>query len=678
MRTDCAIGHASPLTRFPAPSLILEPFSERPALPGSYGPTDAFSGDMLPYNGAYTPNQHLFLQSRYSRYSRLAQQLQHRPLSEEQSTRYGLLGHATARGERLLLANGVESGQIHRGEFQVLSRFHRETEFLRGRLRENGYSPAEVACLEERTQRYRALHRLFVAQEVPIAPDLRGNSVDRALDAGFSQVRNGSVPRGELLAKLDLAGANAYGAGMEGRSGPVHGDEITPLRVRFFGPIPARPSLPAFPNPTNPGFPVPLNPAYPGYPSNPAFPGNPAVPQNPGNPGYPSNPGYPPVPLNPGYPSYPTNPTTPFPGYPSFPGFPGGPGCPPPPQQPGAAQTLETLNRNFDRLDTDRNGRLSRGEMRDIIADPAKYGLTSEQAAAIYANQDRIAAIDSPQDRYSEDVSRDDLRGPGMLEQVLSPDRASRRSAAERGITTVLRDTSQPARPGSLFGPNGRPDPLSIRQNREGSCWLLSVLSELPPEQIQRMIRTTEDGKVIVTFPGRPPEVVTQLTEAERRIYSAANGDWAAYIEKAAAQHYAREGRDINGGFGHDAMGLLTGTGGRTVQIRGMLGLNRMNAERELVEAMREGRLVTAGVDEQDFNQNTRVSASRHAYAVIGYDPATRTVTLRNPWGGNERAEKGDCLQDGIFTMSLDEYLRTFSRMDVQDRRPGAGRPGTC
>lgn len=56
---------------------------------------------------------------------------------------------------------------------------------------------------------------------------------------------------------------------------------------------------------------------------------------------------------------------------------------------------------------------------------------------------------------------------------------------------------------------------------------------------------------------------------------------------------------------------------------------------------------------------------TKHEYSIENYDPATRTVTIRNPWGkGDPLTADGkprDGKDDGVFTMSLDEFQRTFS-----------------
>jgi hypothetical protein len=57
-----------------------------------------------------------------------------------------------------------------------------------------------------------------------------------------------------------------------------------------------------------------------------------------------------------------------------------------------------------------------------------------------------------------------------------------------------------------------------------------------------------------------------------------------------------------------------------------------------------------------------------HEYTITNYDARTQTVTLRNPWGNGEPTDSNgnarDGQDDGQFTMSYDEFRRTFDRVE--------------
>lgn len=56
-----------------------------------------------------------------------------------------------------------------------------------------------------------------------------------------------------------------------------------------------------------------------------------------------------------------------------------------------------------------------------------------------------------------------------------------------------------------------------------------------------------------------------------------------------------------------------------------------------------------------------------HVYTVLGYDPKTRSVKLRNPWGETEPVDQNgkarDGKNDGIFSISVEELTKQFSYM---------------
>lgn len=535
-------------------------------------------------------------------------------MGEAQSTQYALLKHNHANTDRQLLANGVAGGTINRGEFHTLAKYHQQTEFLRARLREGGYSPAEVRHLEARMDTYRRMQKTFTSEDIQLPVYRNGSAAERNLDHAFTHAqKNGN---GDYLQhRLNRLSDSAYAAGMEVRRGPVYQDERRKARVRGQE---IRDQLGIRDRPQGPR---------------------------------------------------PNRPT---------------------PDNRGARAALNKLNSNFDKLDKDRNGNISRAELRAILTNPEAFGYSHKEAAALYKSGRSIANIDGPRNG-NEDISRADLteKPTGMfgraLENIVDKGKDKRRESVESRLGTELAIKGKPlVTDRGLFGPNGRPDPMSIHQNGEGSCWLLAGMSQLKPEQIQQMVQTNDKGQVVVHFPGRKPEVMAPLTEAERRIYSTANGDWSAYMEKAAAQAFEREGRDINGGRGHQAFSLLTGRGGRILDMQrpprpGMPDLRDPAALHQmLTTSLANGQMITAGTTGRDFERGTsNLSTDGHAYAVVGYNPRTGMVTLRNPWGQGERADR-DRDNDGLFTMSLRDFQVTFSDMDVQHppRRGLLGRIG--
>ena len=67
----------------------------------------------------------------------------------------------------------------------------------------------------------------------------------------------------------------------------------------------------------------------------------------------------------------------------------------------------------------------------------------------------------------------------------------------------------------------------------------------------------------------------------------------------------------------------------------------------------------------------SRLSSGNHAYTVMGYDAKTQTVTVRNPWGQNELADR-DGKDDGIFQMPLKEFHVNFPVVSLSEGTPNA------
>jgi hypothetical protein len=63
------------------------------------------------------------------------------------------------------------------------------------------------------------------------------------------------------------------------------------------------------------------------------------------------------------------------------------------------------------------------------------------------------------------------------------------------------------------------------------------------------------------------------------------------------------------------------------------------------IQALESANKVPAGSDQWYVES--------HAYTVVAYDPSTRTVTLRNPWGHHPDP-------DGTFTLPLAAFTESF------------------
>lgn len=239
--------------------------------------------------------------------------------------------------------------------------------------------------------------------------------------------------------------------------------------------------------------------------------------------------------------------------------------------------------------------------------------------------------------------------------------------------------------------------PDDIKQGQLGDCYFMAALSSLcsqEPETIRRMIKPDPDnsGGWIVTFPGKPDqhiaiEAPTQQ-ELERFAHGGIHGDWVCAVEKAYRQLLQKSNED-NGGSPAKALELLTGKSfsqhdlhsnfldyaSPLYPLQYLLGADKENDDAlaaMLTKALSQHQEVCV-----DTDKGSKVHDGCHAYSVLGFDPNTRTVTLRNPWGKNDpfdpdlksvqRVLDKDGNDTGQFTISLEEFHQNFSKVFTQD-----------
>jgi hypothetical protein len=260
--------------------------------------------------------------------------------------------------------------------------------------------------------------------------------------------------------------------------------------------------------------------------------------------------------------------------------------------------------------------------------------------------------------------------------------------------------------------------------------------SEEGKRSVYNMIKSNTDGSATVTFPGArlEPIQVSALTSAEKYYYSATDGiagkfdgQWLPILEKAYGTYRinhqdwwkttlrflkysvldlrfssrpALPGFAASFGAG-DEVGAQVLAGGYTKCIEttsfelGRFGLgkgyvtlrqlqswfDRAGAEKQiqeqqnmaLIEAMENGSVAVA---------TTEVSGdalpyhlfSGHAYAVLGYNPKSRILVLKDPlcsdmWDPNKGSAR-DGIEDGRFEISLPEFNLLFSRLRLQMNEP--------
>lgn len=226
----------------------------------------------------------------------------------------------------------------------------------------------------------------------------------------------------------------------------------------------------------------------------------------------------------------------------------------------------------------------------------------------------------------------------------------------------------------SLYGSIGKPDSADIKQGAVNDCYFLSTVETLlnkDPKLISNMISENKDGSYTVKFANGQSEKV-HLTDGAIAEFSLAknNGAWLAILGMAEAQ--VREssnpikndtplGNTIDLGYQTQAMTLFTGISYEAVKSKGA-DWNSGTMTQILNSAFAS-------------KQPVGVSSSDHALGILGWDPKTQEVTIKNPWGttGKYTPETGSPTQfvmekNGVFKISLSQMLQMFRQVSAPEQ----------
>ena len=240
------------------------------------------------------------------------------------------------------------------------------------------------------------------------------------------------------------------------------------------------------------------------------------------------------------------------------------------------------------------------------------------------------------------------------------------------------------ADPHTLYA-DGAPHLSSIRQWRNGDCWLLATIGAMirrNPREVRRLLSDEGDRLCAVHFAYHIFEVKGP-TDAEIGAYTAAksDGDWLYVLENAVGQyredfhhlHHVSEASDdaLVGGNGALALQDILG---RSSDHIGMTPKKPQHdlVRKTLTRAFKERRLVIVGTTNDKTITLPHGIAHGHAMAVIGWDAAADKVTIWNPWG-NTSEPKGTGPNDGyktvngVFTMPLADFTRSFAGITVEN-----------
>ncbi|HEY6167299.1 MAG TPA: hypothetical protein VI454_04615, partial [Verrucomicrobiae bacterium] len=369
------------------------------------------------------------------------------------------------------------------------------------------------------------------------------------------------------------------------------------------------------------------------------------------------------------------------------------------------------VRRNFAAWDKNRDGVLQTEELDAVAANPRTTG----KAAATVAVLKRITRSSKYKAPALTLKNIEDLvaHSPGaaapsdprdIVETVDPRGRPNLPKMYAEGLARIAN-----ASRGELF-PSGPPQLDTIHQGKLGNCFCIAPVGAMlhrDPRQVAAMFAPQRDGNCRVTL-GTHSFVVTPPTDAELAMTSSneCHSVWLNLYEKAVGQARVKglivpkaETSDVTGvntevtsqksetkplgslspidalargGSAGTMLAFITGHEITRFSFKFAKDSSTTPAVREtkladlrkqLTAAVRENRLMTCGT----IKPTTPGVTPNHAYAVLGYDPATDAVTLWNPHGssftpkGPAGLAHGYPEKDGVLTLPLTDWVQQFS-----------------
>lgn len=342
---------------------------------------------------------------------------------------------------------------------------------------------------------------------------------------------------------------------------------------------------------------------------------------------------------------------------------------------------LGWLREFFKTMDTDRDGKISSGEVIEVISNFSGSKRDAAMLSVLAREFRMLAGLEGNADSFG-------LEALSELKDLLDRGGADKRSQEIMQALIEIGDRLKTVNRklwGEFSSPFEAVQPQAISQSwLIGDCTLLAVLSAMTNcgkdarESIVKMITPLADGKYSVKFPGKEEAVVVgPLEEADIVLFNSASkyGTWVIVLEKAVLSVLRNNtfrksgGKELLDGLNPPEMiKLLTGFDAKCINVADS------DPQSLLLLASQWGLPVIAGRSGGIFEFNGRDEAgiySGHAYAVH-YDPATGKVIVRNPWGAVPSSElltpEGQALDgclDGCVTLSAEDFKKSFSHMYI-------------
>ena len=316
----------------------------------------------------------------------------------------------------------------------------------------------------------------------------------------------------------------------------------------------------------------------------------------------------------------------------------------------------------FERLDSNKDGRLASKELESALVSDQYHGKEAAALVMLHCEQSLLKGAV----RDGAGITRADL--VHLHEKGIEGENARLTTGltAREKVAAEL-SPRQPIMEESF-------DPAALRQAKSGTCASLATLLGQKTEQIRSMFADNGDGTVTVTLGDGSRQLLRDVTDAER-IYQASAGDgerWPALIEMAIGQRLKQLGQQhkyedraprsyIALGQSYDhTFRMMAGSPCRRIEFTQR---SPQRARQELGEALQKGTVVAGS----RYGVKNGV-VGNHAYRVTGYNAETDTVSLRNPWKRAEWEGCKDGKDDGCFEMPFLQFYASYAQIAVTDR----------
>lgn len=220
--------------------------------------------------------------------------------------------------------------------------------------------------------------------------------------------------------------------------------------------------------------------------------------------------------------------------------------------------------------------------------------------------------------------------------------------------------------------------PWDVYQGATSNCWILASIAAAAKANIDLGSRITYQGdgayQVKLLNPGGSPfyqNVSLKGGRTEFDPFPSQEESWVLLMNRAIAQQLKIDWKTgITPGWTTMALPFLTG---RQATAHGNEvwggGYNTANDQemKDIKAKLDAGLLVCAHTRQGDFGYynitgsvSTPKLVGRHCYAVVSVDLTTHQITLRNPWGKDQSNGSMDGANDGLVTISFNDFYQSM------------------